>query len=171
MVRSFLCCDTVFYSEIVLMDHFQARRSSLTAIAGTTKCGRNFVTFFFFFFPSTFRFSVHFVTNWYWVSSALADVTGYTRTCTYFSLHYNCHVLCYIGSSCDQDSLSYNSRYVTDTDSGLGRATPPHRTSSPAPCNSSPSGPGSLPPSHHSRRLRYDDTASESGGSEYSGLR
>lgn len=60
---------------------------------------------------------------------------------------------------------------MTDTDSGLGRATPPHRTNSPAPNNSSSSGPGSLPPSHHSRRLRYDDTASESGGSEYSGLR
>ncbi len=75
------------------------------------------------------------------------------------------------GSSCDQDSFTYNSRYMTDTDSGLGRATPPHRTSSPAPNTSSSSGPGSLPPSNHSRRLRYDDTASESGGSEYSGLR
>lgn len=59
---------------------------------------------------------------------------------------------------------------MTDTDSGLGLVTPPHRTSSPAPNNSSPSGPGSLPPSHHCRR-RYDDTASESGGSEYGGLR
>ncbi|XP_050529806.1 patronin isoform X2 [Daktulosphaira vitifoliae] len=61
----------------------------------------------------------------------------------------------YGGSSCDQDSLLY--RYG-DTDSGLGRATPPRRAMS-------PSGPGSLP-----IRRKFDDTASEAG-SDYSGPR
>ncbi|XP_050439779.1 patronin isoform X2 [Adelges cooleyi] len=59
------------------------------------------------------------------------------------------------GSSCDQDSLLY--RYG-DTDSGLGRATPPRRAMS-------PSGPGSLP-----IRRKFDDTASETG-SDYCGPR
>lgn len=68
------------------------------------------------------------------------------------------------GSSVDQDSLLY--RYG-DTDSGLGRATPPRRAPSPGQHPPSPSGPGSLP----AHRRRYDDTASESGGSEYSGPR
>ncbi|XP_073995237.1 calmodulin-regulated spectrin-associated protein patronin isoform X21 [Rhodnius prolixus] len=70
------------------------------------------------------------------------------------------------GSSCDQDSLVY--RYG-DTDSGLGRATPPRRVPS-------PSGPGSLPATHH-RRLqpgmgRYDvaDNVSDAG-SDYTGPR
>ncbi|RZF34990.1 hypothetical protein LSTR_LSTR000563 [Laodelphax striatellus] len=67
------------------------------------------------------------------------------------------------GSSCDQDSLLY--RYG-DTDSGLGRATPPRRAPSPGQHPPSPSGPGSLP----AHRRRYDDTASESG-SDYSGPR
>ncbi|KAK9510534.1 hypothetical protein O3M35_005291 [Rhynocoris fuscipes] len=72
----------------------------------------------------------------------------------------------YSGSSCDQDSLVY--RYG-DTDSGLGRATPPRRVPS-------PSGPGSLPATHH-RRLqpgvgRYDvsDNVSDAG-SDYTGPR
>ncbi|CAH0752775.1 unnamed protein product [Bemisia tabaci] len=69
----------------------------------------------------------------------------------------------YSGSSCEQDSLLY--RYG-DTDSGLGRATPPRRAPSPG-HPPSPSGPGSLP----ARRRYNDDTASESGGSEYSGPR
>ncbi|VVC34989.1 Hypothetical protein CINCED_3A002661 [Cinara cedri] len=62
----------------------------------------------------------------------------------------------YGGSSCDQDSLLYR---CGDTDSGLGRATPPRRTAS-------PSGPGSLP-----IRRKFEDGASESGGSDYSGPR
>ncbi|XP_014260649.1 patronin isoform X4 [Cimex lectularius] len=61
------------------------------------------------------------------------------------------------GSSCDQDSLAY--RYG-DTDSGLGRATPPRRVPS-------PSGPGSLPASH---RRRFDDNMSDAG-SDYTGPR
>uniref|UniRef100_A0A0A9XVS5 Short spindle protein 4 n=1 Tax=Lygus hesperus TaxID=30085 RepID=A0A0A9XVS5_LYGHE len=61
------------------------------------------------------------------------------------------------GSSCDQDSLAY--RYG-DTDSGLGRATPPRRVPS-------PSGPGSLPASH---RRRFDDNMSDAG-SDYNGPR
>ncbi|XP_060856051.1 patronin isoform X4 [Metopolophium dirhodum] len=60
------------------------------------------------------------------------------------------------GSSCDQDSMLYR---CGDTDSGLGRATPPRRAAS-------PSGPGSLPV-----RRKFDDAASESGGSDYSGPR
>lgn len=60
------------------------------------------------------------------------------------------------GSSCDQDSLAY--RY-TDTDSGLGRATPPRRVPS-------PSGPGSLP----AGRRRPDDSLSDAG-SDYNGPR
>ncbi|XP_039278881.1 patronin [Nilaparvata lugens] len=70
------------------------------------------------------------------------------------------------GSSCDQDSLLY--RYG-DTDSGLGRATPPRRAPSPGQHPPSPSGPGSLPAGSHRRRYG-DDTASESG-SDYSGPR
>ncbi|CAH1732677.1 patronin [Aphis gossypii] len=62
----------------------------------------------------------------------------------------------YGGSSCDQDSMLYR---CGDTDSGLGRATPPRRAAS-------PSGPGSLPV-----RRKFDDAASESGGSDYSGPR
>jgi len=60
------------------------------------------------------------------------------------------------GSNCDQDSLLYR---CVDTDSGIGRATPPRRAPS-------PSGPGSLP-----ARRKFDDAASESGGSDYSGPR
>lgn len=59
------------------------------------------------------------------------------------------------GSSCDQDSLLYR---CGDTDSGLGRATPPRRAAS-------PSGPGSLP-----IRRKFDDAISENG-SDYSGPR
>lgn len=65
-------------------------------------------------------------------------------------------ILINTGSSCDQDSLAY--RY-TDTDSGLGRATPPRRVPS-------PSGPGSLP----AGRRRPDDSLSDAG-SDYNGPR
>lgn len=59
------------------------------------------------------------------------------------------------GSSCDQDSMLYR---CGDTDSGLGRATPPRRAPS-------PSGPGSLP-----IRRKFDDSASDAG-SDYCGPR
>lgn len=59
------------------------------------------------------------------------------------------------GSSCDQDSMLYR---CGDTDSGLGRATPPRRAAS-------PSGPGSLP-----IRRKFDDGASDTG-SDYCGPR
>lgn len=65
------------------------------------------------------------------------------------------------GSSTDQDSLAY--RYG-DTDSGLGRATPPRRAPSPGmgPMRHlpSPSGPGSLPGLMSKRRI-FDDGSSD----------
>lgn len=65
------------------------------------------------------------------------------------------------GSSTDQDSLAY--RYG-DTDSGLGRATPPRRAPSPGmgPMRHlpSPSGPGSLPGFMTKRRM-FDDGSSD----------
>ncbi|KAK3922426.1 Patronin, partial [Frankliniella fusca] len=67
------------------------------------------------------------------------------------------------GSSTDQDSMVY--RY-TDTDSGLGRATPPRRAPSPGMSSgrhlTSPSGsPGSLPPGLTSKRKMFDDGSSD----------
>lgn len=86
-----------------------------------------------------------------WLSILLIPTTWHFQ-------YVNCRVLiCFLGgSSCDQDSLLYR---CGDTDSGLGRATPPRRAAS-------PSGPGSLP-----IRRKFDDAASESGGSDYSGPR
>lgn len=68
-----------------------------------------------------------------------------------------------------------------DTDSGLGRATPPRRAPSPGmgPSNRhlpSPSGPGSLPPGFMNKRGRiFDDGSSDISSTpssmlEYSGL-
>nr|CAD7427061.1 unnamed protein product [Timema monikensis] len=65
-------------------------------------------------------------------------------------------------SSTDQDSMVY--RY-TDTDSGLGRATPPRRAPSPGMGSMrhlpSPSGPGSLPPGLMTKRRGFDDGSSD----------
>ncbi|XP_057665180.1 patronin isoform X35 [Diorhabda carinulata] len=65
------------------------------------------------------------------------------------------------GSSTDQDSLAY--RYG-DTDSGLGRATPPRRVPSPGMSMRhlpSPSGPGSLPGLMSKGRRMFDDGSSD----------
>lgn len=65
------------------------------------------------------------------------------------------------GSSTDQDSMAYR---FGDTDSGLGRATPPRRAPSPGmglrhlP---SPSGPGSLPGLMSKGRRVFDDGSSD----------
>lgn len=65
------------------------------------------------------------------------------------------------GSSTDQDSMAYR---FGDTDSGLGRATPPRRAPSPGmglrhlP---SPSGPGSLPGLMSKGRRMFDDGSSD----------
>ncbi|XP_069685522.1 patronin isoform X3 [Periplaneta americana] len=81
------------------------------------------------------------------------------------------------GSSTDQDSIVY--RY-TDTDSGLGRATPPRRAPSPGMSSMrhlpSPSGPGSLPPGLMTKRRVFDDGSSDisstpSSMMEYTGPR
>lgn len=65
-----------------------------------------------------------------------------------------------------------------DTDSGLGRATPPRRAPSPGMGSTkhlpSPSGPGSLPPGLMSKR-RFDDGSSDisstpSSMMEYNGI-
>lgn len=57
----------------------------------------------------------------------------------------------------------YNSR--ADTDSGLGRATPPRRAPSPGMGSMrhlpSPSGPGSLPPGLMTKRRVFDDGSSD----------
>lgn len=67
------------------------------------------------------------------------------------------------GSSTDQDSFAAY-RYGADTDSGLGRATPPRRAPSPGmgPVRHlpSPSGPGSLPGLMSKRRV-FDDGSSD----------
>lgn len=67
-----------------------------------------------------------------------------------------------------------------DTDSGLGRATPPRRAPSPGMGHSnrhlpSPSGPGSLPPGFMKRGRVFDDGSSDISSTpssmlEYSGL-
>ncbi|XP_076668121.1 calmodulin-regulated spectrin-associated protein patronin isoform X9 [Andrena cerasifolii] len=66
------------------------------------------------------------------------------------------------GSSSDQDGMMC--RY-TDTDSGLGRATPPRRAPSPGMGSMrhlpSPSGPGSLPPGFMTKRRVFDDGSSD----------
>lgn len=53
----------------------------------------------------------------------------------------------------------------TDTDSGLGRATPPRRAPSPGMGSMrhlpSPSGPGSLPPGLMTKRRVFDDGSSD----------
>lgn len=65
-----------------------------------------------------------------------------------------------------------------DTDSGLGRATPPRRAPSPGMGPSgrhlpSPSGPGSLPPGFMNKRRIFDDGSSDISAAssmlEYSG--
>ncbi|XP_012163051.1 patronin isoform X6 [Ceratitis capitata] len=66
---------------------------------------------------------------------------------------------------------------LCDTDSGLGRATPPRRAPSPGMASGrhmpSPSGPGSLPPGLISKRRGFDDgsglLAANLGSMEYSG--
>ncbi|XP_014601153.1 PREDICTED: patronin isoform X12 [Polistes canadensis] len=81
------------------------------------------------------------------------------------------------GSSSDQDGMMC--RY-TDTDSGLGRATPPRRAPSPGMGSMrhlpSPSGPGSLPPGLMTKRRVFDDGSSDisstpSSMMDYSGPR
>lgn len=65
------------------------------------------------------------------------------------------------GSSTDQDSLAYR---FGDTDSGLGRATPPRRAPSPGMSMRhlpSPSGPGSLPGLMTKGRRMFDDGSSD----------
>ncbi|XP_030238094.1 patronin isoform X27 [Drosophila navojoa] len=72
-----------------------------------------------------------------------------------------------------------SSSNLTDTDSGLGRATPPRRAPSPGMAASgrhmpSPSGPGSLPPGLISKRRGFDDGSSDTSltvnaNMEYSG--
>ncbi|XP_074040441.1 calmodulin-regulated spectrin-associated protein patronin isoform X3 [Leptinotarsa decemlineata] len=65
------------------------------------------------------------------------------------------------GSSTDQDSLAYR---FGDTDSGLGRATPPRRAPSPGMSMrhlTSPSGPGSLPGLMSKGRRMFDDGSSD----------
>lgn len=84
----------------------------------------------------------------------------------YHDNDYSFHFLAYFsvfyaGSSTDQDSLAYR---FGDTDSGLGRATPPRRAPSPGmglrhlP---SPSGPGSLPGLMSKGRRVFDDGSSD----------
>ncbi|XP_076751756.1 calmodulin-regulated spectrin-associated protein patronin isoform X8 [Xylocopa sonorina] len=66
------------------------------------------------------------------------------------------------GSCSDQDGMMCP---YTDTDSGLGRATPPRRAPSPGMGSMrhlpSPSGPGSLPPGLMTKRRVFDDGSSD----------
>lgn len=84
----------------------------------------------------------------------------YVRTFFLFLSSYT--KLAFAGSSSDQDGMMC--RY-TDTDSGLGRATPPRRAPSPGMGSMrhlpSPSGPGSLPPGLMTKRRVFDDGSSD----------
>ena len=73
----------------------------------------------------------------------------------------------------------HTTTFWLDTDSGLGRATPPRRAPSPGMGGGrhmpSPSGPGSLPPGLVSKRRAFDDGSSDISSTpnsmmEYSGL-
>lgn len=85
----------------------------------------------------------------------------------------------------DSSSLFFGTekkKKCIDTDSGIGRATPPRRAASPGMGLSSgrhlpsPSGPGSLPPGFMNKRGRiFDDGSSDISSTpssmlEYSGL-
>lgn len=69
----------------------------------------------------------------------------------------------FAGASSDQDGMMCRH---TDSDSGLGRSTPPRRAASPGIGSmrhlTSPSGPGSLPPALMTSKKRvYDDGSSD----------
>lgn len=69
----------------------------------------------------------------------------------------------FAGASSDQDGMVC--RHI-DSDSGLGRSTPPRRAASPGIGSmrhlTSPSGPGSLPPALMTSKKRvYDDGSSD----------
>ncbi|XP_030749576.1 patronin isoform X3 [Sitophilus oryzae] len=92
-----------------------------------------------------------------------AQVRGRSKISTYqnFKGRKSSSLMNLYGSSTDQDSLAYR---FGDTDSGLGRATPPRRAPSPGmglrhlP---SPSGPGSLPGLMSRGRRVFDDGSSD----------
>lgn len=88
---------------------------------------------------------------------------GHVRSSLSFFLFLSSYIeLAFAGSSSDQDGMMC--RY-TDTDSGLGRATPPRRAPSPGMGSMrhlpSPSGPGSLPPGLMTKRRVFDDGSSD----------
>ena len=88
---------------------------------------------------------------------------GHVRSSLSFFLFLSSYIeLAFAGSSSDQDDMMC--RY-TDTDSGLGRATPPRRAPSPGMGSMrhlpSPSGPGSLPPGLMTKRRVFDDGSSD----------
>lgn len=91
-------------------------------------------------------------------------VDGHVRfESLFFFLFLSSYIeLAFAGSSSDQDGMMC--RY-TDTDSGLGRATPPRRAPSPGMGSMrhlpSPSGPGSLPPGLMTKRRVFDDGSSD----------
>lgn len=97
------------------------------------------------------------------VEKSLCFVDGHVRSSLSFFLFLSSYIeLAFAGSSSDQDGMMC--RY-TDTDSGLGRATPPRRAPSPGMGSMrhlpSPSGPGSLPPGLMTKRRVFDDGSSD----------
>ncbi|XP_066144047.1 patronin-like isoform X5 [Euwallacea fornicatus] len=92
-----------------------------------------------------------------------AQARGRSKISTYqnFKGRKSSSMMNLYGSSTDQDSIAYR---FGDTDSGLGRATPPRRAPSPGmglrhlP---SPSGPGSLPGLMTKGRRVFDDGSSD----------
>ncbi|XP_019761343.2 patronin isoform X6 [Dendroctonus ponderosae] len=92
-----------------------------------------------------------------------AQVRGRSKISTYqnFKGRKSSSLMNLYGSSTDQESMAYR---FGDTDSGLGRATPPRRAPSPGmglrhlP---SPSGPGSLPGFMSKGRRVFDDGSSD----------
>ncbi|CAH1117780.1 unnamed protein product [Phaedon cochleariae] len=93
-----------------------------------------------------------------------AQVRGRPKYSTYqnFKGRKSSSMMNLYGSSTDQDSLAYR---FGDTDSGLGRATPPRRAPSPGGTGlrhlPSPSGPGSLPGLMSRGRRMFDDGSSD----------
>ncbi|KAJ8975824.1 hypothetical protein NQ317_003860 [Molorchus minor] len=96
-------------------------------------------------------------------SSSMMNLYGKTGSAwlQVFSLIMLDVLSCGACSSTDQDSLAYR---FGDTDSGLGRATPPRRAPSPGMSMRhlpSPSGPGSLPGLMSKGRRMFDDGSSD----------
>lgn len=88
---------------------------------------------------------------------------AYVRRVSQVASYFHIHEAAFAGVSSDQNCMVCRH---TDSDSGLGRSTPPRRAASPGIGSmrhlTSPSGPGSLPPALMTSKKRvYDDGSSD----------